>query len=289
MKRTIIIIAGILVATMAWAVNSYYTITLPDGSTKFRTTLVTQGSETVHIQGMLVCNPTGTWCAVVDQSGALLTYGTITANVASTATHTVNAIITSSTGTQAMVEARKQTPTGNALNVQIGPADTVNNITPVIMDWSHHQTHEAETHAYGYYSTSVNSIDFIITVPTFTNTIQGPHMLIHASIYEGSAELALFEGPTYSGGATVTSYNRNRNGATAPRTTIKSGVSVTTTGTRMPNTAFLASGSKFAGAENRTTDEWILKSNTDYLVRFEEITAVSRVAIHFEWYEDLGI
>lgn len=42
------------------------------------------------------------------------------------------------------VEPRSQTPTGNALNVQIGPGDPISNI-PVVMDFEHHQVHEGET------------------------------------------------------------------------------------------------------------------------------------------------
>ncbi len=39
----------------------------------------------------------------------------------------------------------------------------------------------------------------------------------------------------------------------------------------------------------RAQDEIILKSNTVYVVRYEEITATTRLVIHLEWYEDLGV
>lgn len=51
------------------------------------------------------------------------------------------------TGLTASVEARKQTPTGNALNVQIGPGDVISNI-PVVMDFGQHQIHEGESHGF---------------------------------------------------------------------------------------------------------------------------------------------
>ncbi len=47
--------------------------------------------------------------------------------------------------TIASVEARKQTPTGNALNVQIGPGDVISNI-PVVTLFEHHQVHEGESY-----------------------------------------------------------------------------------------------------------------------------------------------
>ncbi len=43
--------------------------------------------------------------------------------------HTIRDAIT---GLSAAVEARKQTPTGNALNVQIGPGDPISNIPVVV-------------------------------------------------------------------------------------------------------------------------------------------------------------
>lgn len=126
------------------------------------------------------------------------------------------------TGLTASVEARKQTPTGNALNVQIGPGDIISNI-PVVMEFGQHQVHEGESHGAEYYSTAVATISFGLTVPVYANTINAPHLLFHAQIYEGAGMLSLFEGSTFTGGTAVTSYNRNRNNATAPGMTIKSG------------------------------------------------------------------
>jgi hypothetical protein len=199
----------------------------------------------------------------------------------------IGTIRDATTALTASVEARKQTPTGNVLNVQIGPGDVISNI-PVVMDFSQHQIHEGESHHWGYYSTSVSTISFGITVPTYANTIQAPHMIIQCQIYEGSGEVSLWEAATFTGGSTITGYNRNRNSATAPGMTVKSGVTVTGAGTRLPYTQLISGGTKGAG-ESRGIDEIVLKSNTIYVAIFEEIVAVSRLVIHFESYEDLGV
>ena len=182
---------------------------------------------------------------------------------------------------------RSQTPTGNVIQVQIGPGDIISSI-PITMDFAQHQIHEGEQHSYGYYATSVSTISFALTVPVYANTIQAPHLIMHADVYEGSAEISLWEGITYTGGSAVTIYNRNRNSLTTPGMTIKSGVTITGAGTRLPYSAFISGSVKSAGA-SRGIDEVVLKSNTVYGVIFEEITAVSRVILHFEWYEDLGV
>ncbi len=95
------------------------------------------------------------------------------------------------TGLTASVEARKQTPTGNAMNVQIGPGDIISNI-PVTMEFGQHQVHEGESHGCGYYSTSVATISFSLTVPVYNPTIAAPHLLIHAQCYEGAGMLSFW-------------------------------------------------------------------------------------------------
>jgi hypothetical protein len=191
------------------------------------------------------------------------------------------------TGLTASVEPRKQTPTGNAMNVQIGPGDIISNI-PVVMEFGQHQVHEGESHGVGYYATAVSTISFGLTVPVYAKTINSPHLIIHAQVYEGNAEVSLWEGSTFTGGTLMTAYNRNRNDLTVPGMTIKSGVTVTAPGTRLPYTNFISGGTRGAG-ESRSLDEIVLKSNTIYTVVFEEITAITRVVLHFEWYEDLGV
>ena len=173
------------------------------------------------------------------------------------------------------------------LRVYIGPTDPISDI-PVVMEFGQHQVHEGESHGAGFYTTTVATISFGLTVPVYTNTIQAPHLIFHAQIYEGAGMLSLFEGSTFTGGTPVLDYNRNRNSATVPGMTIKSGVTVTAAGTRLPYTQFVGASQKTSG-ESRSLDEIVLKSNTIYTVVFEELSPITRLALHFEWYEDLGV
>ena len=186
-----------------------------------------------------------------------------------------------------MTGGRTQNAAGNVLQVQIGPGDIISNL-PVFVDFAQHQIHEGESHGAGYYTTSVSTISFGLTVPVYNPTIAAPHLIVHAQIYEGAGMLSLWEDSTFTGGAAVTDYNRNRNSLTAPGMTIKSGVTVTAAGTRLPYTQFVGASQKTSG-ESRSLDEIVLKSNTIYTVVFEELVPITRAAIHFEWYEDLGV
>lgn len=190
-------------------------------------------------------------------------------------------------GVIANVEARKQTPTGNALNVQIGPGDIISNI-PVVMDFPHHQVHEGETHqAEDYQSTlGAGTVKYSITVPVFNNTIHGPHMVVGADVYGGNVIVQIYEGATFTGGTTLTSYNRNRNSATTPGTTLKTGVT-STNGTLIQT--FFAGAGKGNAAATRPAAEFVLKSNTVYRVDIIGRAIGTEAVVAFDWYEDLGV
>jgi hypothetical protein len=196
--------------------------------------------------------------------------------------------IVDASGTSAKVEARKQTPTGNALNVQIGPGDVISNI-PVVMDFPHHQVHEGESHSVEYYSENPASINFAITVPVYSPTIGSPHLIMEMQSYGGAGQISIWEGATYTNGTPMTIFNRNRNSLIVPKAgmSVISGVT-SNDGTRLPYTAIVGASEKTT-ASNRAIDEIDLKSNTTYVVRYEELTATTRLVIRFEWYEDLGV
>ena len=58
--------------------------------------------------------------------------------------------------------------------------------------------------------------------------------------------------------------------------------------TRLPYTAIAGAGEK-TSETTRANDKVVLKSNTTYVIRYEEITATTRLVLHFEWSEDLGV
>lgn len=194
--------------------------------------------------------------------------------------------------TAASVEARKQTPTGNALNVQIGPGDPISNV-PVVIEYDHHQVHEGEQHGYSNLTSTLasgSSKNFRINVPAALDTVyEAPHMIIEV-ITTLEAEAYLYEDMTYTvgnGGTERTSYNRNRlAAATVAATKIYEDPTPATTGTNL--WIGLTGSANRAGSGSRSLTEWVLKPG-DYLVRITSRAAGCKVLVRFEWYEDLGV
>lgn len=199
----------------------------------------------------------------------------------------LNVIRDATTGLLASVEARKQTPTGNALNVQIGPGDVVSNI-PVIIDFEHHQIHEGESYLAQDIQSSIgtSTVKYSITVPTFATTINSPHMIIVCDVYNGNATVSVYESATFTGGSTVTIYNRNRNSATTAGTTIKTGIT-STNGTLIKT--FYAGAGKSTSGSSRSETEIVLKSNTIYRIDIVGRSAGTEAIVGFLFYEDLGV
>jgi len=187
----------------------------------------------------------------------------------------------------AQVSARTQTPTGNALQVQIGAGDIISNL-PVVVDYEHHQVHEGETYKVFNKQASLgtSTVKYALVVGNLTATTRTPHLKISTHAYNGSVEVDLYEGSTYGSGGGITSYNRNRNSSNVPNMSISGGV-LSTDGTLIES-IFVGSGSK-SGGESRGSVEWDLKPNTTYRVDLIGLTASTQAIIHFDWYEDLGV
>ena len=187
------------------------------------------------------------------------------------------------------VETRTQTPTGKALNVQIGPGDPISNI-PVMIDFGQHQVHEGEAYLSQYVDTSLDTdtVKFQLIVGAYAVAIRAPHFKFSIDIYNGAARFDLYEGGSaISGGAAMTVFNRNRSVAVpASVMTINSGV--TATGTLLLESAFVGSGSRGSGSGS-ANDEWILKASTTYIAYLTGLAAGTDAILHFEWYEDLGV
>lgn len=224
--------------------------------------------------------------------------GAITANAGAnlnTSALALNATLTDHSQTSQIVNAA-----GDAAEVQtgvytsqkgirafLGGTDPISDL-PVFVDLAQHQVHEGESHGAQYYSTAPATIEFALTVPVYANTIQAPHLMINLTAYGGAMQVSLYEGSTHTGGTSLPGYNRNRNSATTPGMAILQGVTNVTPGTLLPHTFIVAAAEK-QGDSNRSNDEVILKSNTEYRVVLEEVAATTRAIMHFEWYEDLGV
>jgi hypothetical protein len=183
---------------------------------------------------------------------------------------------------------RSQAPTGNALNVIIGPGDVISNI-PVVLLYEHHQLHEGETWQAGYGPVGILAaavVDHLVKVANVTATTRTPHMVFEL---DSTSEvwIQIYEAPTTTANGTpVTCYNRNRNTVGSPTTTIFVTPTVTAAGTLITST-IVGSGEK-AGGAGRDANEWDLKSNTNYLVRITGKTP-GNVCMRFQFYEDLGV
>lgn len=196
-----------------------------------------------------------------------------------------NSIITDGTNTADVITGPVTGEKG--LRVFVGPTDPISDL-PVFIDFGQHQVHEGESYGWEYYSAAPATRNFAIVVPTYANTNRCPHLIMQMESYSGAGMLSIYEGATYTGGATATDvFNRNRNSANTPAVVIVDGVT-SADGTKLPHTTIAGAAGKTAETV-RAQDEIILKSNTTYVVRYEEITATTRLIIHLEWYEDLGV
>jgi hypothetical protein len=234
----------------------------------------------------------------VNPSGALTTETSVTSSAlptdAATATNQTSGDqktqIVASDGSVLEVYTRTQTPAQKVIGVQIGPGDIVSNL-PVVVDYEHHQVHEGETHHSidQQLSLGTNTVKYEITVPTFNpaDASRCPHMMIEVDVYNGAARCDFYENPgAATGGSSMTIFNRERNIATTPGTSVKTGVTIT--GGTLIESFFSGSGSKAVGG-NRSGTEWILKSNETYRVDLVGLTSGTQAIVTFGWYEDLGV
>jgi len=203
--------------------------------------------------------------------------------------------IVNSTGTSASVESRKQTPTGNALNVQIGPGDIISNI-PVIIDYDHHQLHEGETFRWSVYipSLAINATKDIrivvpnITIPSGVSAVaRCPHLRWEVVSSTGGVAV-LTEGTTFTAtGTQRTPLAMERNGTYTSQMQIWEDPTVNVLGTSLWTGLLLSNGK--AGDTALPDAEFVLKNNTSYNMRFTSGAASNAVLIRFVWYEDLGV
>ena len=173
------------------------------------------------------------------------------------------------------------------LRVYGGPTDPISDI-PVMIDYPHHQLHEGETWQYFYGPAVIAQnavLNYRIVVGDVTPTTRTPHAVAELDT-NGEVWLELFELPTFSApGTAATFFNRNRNVAGSPTTTIFTTPTVTATGTKLSGW-IIGSGQK-AGNATKDSIEWDLKANTEYLYRITAQVA-SNICFRIIQYEDKG-
>ena len=104
----------------------------------------------------------------------------------------------------------------------------------------------------------------------------------------GKSTFKIYEAATISAGSALTSYNSNRNKATASTVTITSAPTVTATGSTLVYDGLLngGSGGLTAGAMGATRNELVLIPNTEYLIRLTNTAGTAQdLNIAMSWYE----
>lgn len=198
------------------------------------------------------------------------------------------------------IAARTQTPSGNVMQVQIGPGDVISNI-PVMIDYDHHQVHEGESFHVNYYISTLGAsvyFDFAIKVPNITipvgenAVVKCPHLRYECHVNDVGAAF-LYEGASFAAasGVTILPIAFERNGTYTPKLQFFSGVTTNAIGTIIDSEYFLVASTPQSKTSSTGTavNEFVLKNNTNYLFRVLSNSSALKADLNFSWYEDLGV
>ena len=128
---------------------------------------------------------------------------------------------------------------------------------------------------------SGGDVEFVFNVPA------SDLVLMTASISSGGeATIELFEGPTgVSGGTTRTSFNFNRNIATAADMTVVENPTISGAGTKLSEAQIGQAGQGNASIGGETGGGLILKSSEAYLLAITSLAAGNNISYDFVWTE----
>lgn len=195
-----------------------------------------------------------------------------------------------------IIGPRSQTPTGNVVQVQVGPGDIISNI-PVIVPYDHHQIHEGEFYSSYKYTASLASganSDTRVVVPSINTmglnpVVMCPHFRFDV-VASDIAEIFIYEGATFSNtGSTQAIVNHERNNPNISKMSVWTGVTTATTGSVLLWRGILFGSRTAAGDSDNAINEFVLKSGTEYLFRVTSGAAGNKVLERLNWYEDLGV
>lgn len=181
------------------------------------------------------------------------------------------------------------------LRVYVGPTDPIGDL-PVFIDYDHHQLHEGETFRYGFYTASLGNganKDIRIVVPNIalggaTAVQKCPHFRFEVISSVGGV-VTITEATTFSANGTQrTPVALERNGTYVPKLQLWEDPTVNALGSQI-YIGLLTASKQSAGAIMSSVNEFVLKNNTSYNLRFTSAGASNQVLIRFEWYEDLGV
>ena len=154
-----------------------------------------------------------------------------------------------------------------ASGVQVGSLDRVSRAA-VMIEFPHHEIHDGDHFAFNDFSAVASGAnrDYLVITPA---TTRWAHLILQMATNQGGI-MHLFEDATTSANGTpITAFNNNRNSGTAATVLVFHTPTVTTTGTEIATFYMtLDSGAARVGVQSRNDDEFILKQNSRYLLRF---------------------
>lgn len=152
------------------------------------------------------------------------------------------------------------------------------------IDYAHHEIHSGSSFFVWDRQDLSNGAVFDYTVIT-PNTTKWAHFVLEA-VSESEMCVQMYEDPTLSAnGTAMVEYNKNRNSSKTATTQVLYTPTVTSVGTTVIFEDQWGSGRKIGGG-SRGVEEWILKQDTKYLVRFTNLTTNANfLSVHFNWYE----
>lgn len=166
---------------------------------------------------------------------------------------------------------------------RLGEFDSKQSV-PIIISEPHHEIHEGDAYLVCDVQDVANgaTFDYLIATP---NTTTETHFIFIVQS-EAEASFQFFENPTVSTvGTAMVEYNRERNSSNVAGVIVTHTPTVSTTGTVALCNEHWGSG-KAAGGEGRGTQEWVLKTNEQYLIRLtNETTSNNQINSLINWYE----
>lgn len=155
-----------------------------------------------------------------------------------------------------------------------------------VIDYAHHKVHGGTSYTVQNFTVLGNndSISFGVNTPDSSKWI---HMTFNSQA-TGQTEIEIWEDADLTGGSPVTPVCRNRNSNISSSVTVSGWAAVnTTSGTLLSRQAFGLSTtpSKFFGGEDRSTQEFVLKSGATYLFNAISRNAGNIVTGKLDWYE----
>jgi hypothetical protein len=168
----------------------------------------------------------------------------------------------------------------------------------VTIDYDQHQVHESESWHYDFYVaslTSGSSKNIRLVVPNITVpsgipvAARMPHLRYTVEAAD-RCDVFIYETPTFSTtGTQRTPINLDFNHSGTPQMTIWEDPTVTATGAQKERSGVITAAAGKAGGSAQGVNEFILKNNTEYLLRVTSGATPNIVLIDLHFYEDLGV